>query len=316
MDETIREDGETTEPSLLDQLPETLGFVETSEIKEARAGLIQTIATDDWPRIHALKRRYLELGQAVAEQAQGEDFAKAQIGLIVATALMWRDADRPKNYGGELYNAHQYAFNMRFDDVAAVLEKAMVEAGQEINERLPYETNNLPEALSKEYLEGLKELAAKFEAESQPVQVEMSGNTLIVNGKLLEAANGAATLWRALKDGRDMIMQGLEKHRAHMHASDPAYEIAPVTPFKVVRLGDKPEDVLSASGMERTNHFERVFLDIADIKEEFHPYWQAVEVSGFIPDVRLYAHRSGWYPLNLWAQEPKKFPENEFLKTE
>jgi len=307
MDESIprsQEDREAQSPVPVEQLPEHLGFVENDELRSVRTFLVEAMTQGNWVLITKLKSQYLELGQAIAKQHEGSDFARAQIGLIVATGLMWRDAGKPDSYGAELYNAHMYAYNIHFDEVAESIQAAMAEVEEVPVHPVPKASEDKPEEPDENYLEELNQLAAKFDAEAPPVQVEVSNNDLIVNDKILESSDGAGVLWRALTEGRDVIMEKLKGYRAYKQATDPYAEISYLIPLNLMRLGNHPKDVLSPSGMKRKDHFEQHFFDIKDFKEEFHPFWQAVEASGFVPEVHLYGSQSMWYPLTLWTRVP------------
>jgi hypothetical protein len=57
---------------------------------------------------------------------------------------MWRAAGKLDSYGAELSNAHQYARNMRFDDVAEALDVAMLAVEDELRESEESEYNGPP----------------------------------------------------------------------------------------------------------------------------------------------------------------------------
>lgn len=126
----------------------------------------------------------------------------------------------------------------------------------------------------------------------------------MVDGRVLEPSDGAEVLQRALTEGRDEILWGLEEYRRYIQELNPGAEVS-LAPFSVMKLGTHPKEVLSKIGLERKKHFEQLYPNIDDIREEFHPLWQAVEASGFIPEVRLHvSSRSEWGPQYLWARIP------------
>lgn len=129
---------------LVDQLPEHLGFVETDELSDLNASIMEAMRQSNWTAIKDLKNQYQGLAEEVVGQHEGDAFARAQIGLIVAVGLMWRAAGKLDSYGAELSNAHQYACNMRFDDVAEALEVAMLAVEDELRESEESEYNGPP----------------------------------------------------------------------------------------------------------------------------------------------------------------------------
>ena len=133
------------------------------------------------------------------------------------------------------------------------------------------------------------------------IEVGMSKNELLVNGKVLEPADGAEILQRALTEGKDVIMQGLEDYKRHKQQFHPAEDVA-LSPFSVVFLGTKKSKILTKLGQQLAVN-EQVLNDLSAIREEFHSLWEAVERSGFIPDVRVYFPGPQW-DIRLWAKIP------------
>ncbi len=118
------------------ELSQKLGFVETAAMHELRAPLIEAMATGDHTAIKNLLNQYQELGETVIEQLQGKNFARGQIGLIIATGLLWQAAGRDSSYAGELCNAHQYARNMHFDEEAQIISAARKTVEEEAEQSL------------------------------------------------------------------------------------------------------------------------------------------------------------------------------------
>ncbi len=111
----------------LAELLATLHFKETNEMREFRSPLVEAMAALNHTAIKELLSQYQTLGKAEVNQLQGEDFARGKIGLIIATALLWREAGQANSYANELYNARLYVANMHFDNVADVLRVAWEE---------------------------------------------------------------------------------------------------------------------------------------------------------------------------------------------
>lgn len=159
----------------IERLPAELGFFETDEMAAIREEAIRAVSEGDWPLIHRLRNQYHKLGEAVIEQMEGpEAYDKGSIALTITIALIMRDGGRPTNYGADLQNAHLHAWNKRYDDIVAILESEMAAVGEEVEVREPREPR--PAAgtvLSDEYKQQLRQLAGRFEAESEPVEVAM-----------------------------------------------------------------------------------------------------------------------------------------------
>ncbi len=117
----------------IDALPETLGFVETEELGQLRGQLVEAMSAG--ADVKELATRYHLLAEEVVNQREGDDFAKAQIGLIVQMGLIRRDGGRSENYAEDLQDALTYADNMGFADVMPVLEEAL--GVQTDGERIP-----------------------------------------------------------------------------------------------------------------------------------------------------------------------------------
>jgi hypothetical protein len=107
----------------IDVLPGALGFVEAEELAQLRGQLVEAMAADS--DVKELATRYHLLAEAVVNQREGDNFAKAQIGLIVQMGLMRRDGGRNDDYLEDLQDAVTYADNMGFDDIVKVLHEAI-----------------------------------------------------------------------------------------------------------------------------------------------------------------------------------------------
>ncbi len=105
------------------ELAQKFGFTETSQMRELRAPLIEAMAAYDHTTIKDLLPEYEELGEQVNAQLSHEDFPKGQIGLTITIGLVWREAGRMNSYANQLFNAHQYASYMEYEE-AAIIEAA------------------------------------------------------------------------------------------------------------------------------------------------------------------------------------------------
>jgi hypothetical protein len=142
--------------------------------------------------------------------------------------------------------------------------------------------------------------------ETPSLDISMSKNTLIVNGKYLEPSDGAEILQDALAQGRGQILTGLERFREYMQELHPDAEVG-LAPFSVMGfgMGEARKKVLTRQArMAR----QQVYDGIDDIKEEYQAFWIAVEASGYIPDVRVHWY-GGHYNVSLWAQLPEEKKE-------
>ncbi|MEK7095980.1 MAG: hypothetical protein AAB896_01680 [Patescibacteria group bacterium] len=127
--------GESAETITVDQLPERLGFVESEELSALHAQVTETVPLGDEVQIRDLVFQYLEKGEKVVDQKQGDDFPRAQVGFLVAKALLWKEAGRVDYYSSDLRDALTYAENMGYEDTVTVLEAALTEARIQENAR-------------------------------------------------------------------------------------------------------------------------------------------------------------------------------------
>ena len=121
----------------IEKLPAELGFIEDSELQQLRPAVIEALRSGKHTIIKEALSQYQAIAEKLVEQHQGHDFDRAQIGLIVATGLLWREAGKDNSYGAELWNARNYARNMHYDEVLAALDEAYAkveQAHQESNE--------------------------------------------------------------------------------------------------------------------------------------------------------------------------------------
>jgi hypothetical protein len=122
------EAAEAIEAVSIDALPERLGFIETPDLAQIRAQLTEAMALGYTHEVEALATRYHELGEQLVNKQQGDNFARAQIGLALSMALMRRDAQRTDAYIQDLVLAIEYADNMGYSDVTAAIQTALIDA--------------------------------------------------------------------------------------------------------------------------------------------------------------------------------------------
>lgn len=117
------------EPSshLLNQLIEELGFRETPQLLNLRAQIIHELSSlrevSPLPaQLIYLRTQYHLKAEAVVNQLPPEQFSKAQIGLIIATAKMFQEANWHGRFLEEITDASIYARGMGFNDLAQTLQ--------------------------------------------------------------------------------------------------------------------------------------------------------------------------------------------------
>lgn len=119
---------QTSSPELA-HLPTELGFIETDELKQTKQRLLEAFATGDpESQIPHLSDLYQAAGQEELEKIEGtesERYSKGQIGFIVARANMYYRAGQFGLYRSQLNDAHIYADNMRYNEVAAQIQAAL-----------------------------------------------------------------------------------------------------------------------------------------------------------------------------------------------
>lgn len=107
-------------------LIEQTGFRETPELSNLRRQIVDGLLTlrEIYPlpaHILHLRTNYQIRAEEIIDQLLPEDFAKAQIGLIIAQAKMFQDARWNNRFLAEIQDALTYAENMGFDDIAQTL---------------------------------------------------------------------------------------------------------------------------------------------------------------------------------------------------
>ncbi|MDB5165595.1 MAG: hypothetical protein JWM00_485 [Candidatus Saccharibacteria bacterium] len=126
--------GEATGDSQVDSLPKELGFLETTELLLLRDAARDAYLAGEAEQVLELRSHYQVVGEEVVNQQHGEEYTKAQIGLLIATGILSRDVGDVTRYMSDLDDAITYAFNMDYDDVVSALESAKAQAGKLTNE--------------------------------------------------------------------------------------------------------------------------------------------------------------------------------------
>lgn len=119
---------ETSENREIDDLPERLGFLETPELRLLREATIDAFVVGEEEQTKELRDHYQRVGEEVVDQLQGEEYTKAQIGLMVSLANLRRDSGKIDAYNDDLDDALTYASNMGYDDVVLTLEAIKTQA--------------------------------------------------------------------------------------------------------------------------------------------------------------------------------------------
>lgn len=109
----------------VDDLPNRLGFLETEELSHIRAQLVEATTSNNEEVVRELATECHQLAAEVVSRLQGDEYPKAQVGLMVAMALIWRDSGRNDDYLNDLQDALDCATNMGYNDIADTVRKAL-----------------------------------------------------------------------------------------------------------------------------------------------------------------------------------------------
>jgi hypothetical protein len=111
-----------TEQPSIDQLPEMLGFVETTEMSQLRENIAKALKCQE--DATELLTRYHLLGEAVADSM---DHARARIGLIVQMGLICRDGGLVDDARQNLKDAYAYALNTNMVAAQEILTEPLLD---------------------------------------------------------------------------------------------------------------------------------------------------------------------------------------------
>lgn len=107
-----------------ERLPESLGFSETEELKNAGLALIEAYKQKDPEECKRLISEYEELAIIQIDQAADpKDRARREIGFNIALGLI-REAGGAESSGESFETAYNHAREEDFGDIIAALEKA------------------------------------------------------------------------------------------------------------------------------------------------------------------------------------------------
>jgi|SRR3989344_2702465 len=114
-------------PDIIDELIGGLGFRETEKLKLLKQEIINELsglkeAYPLPPHLISLRTTYQLSAEEVINQLPPEDFAKGQIGLIIAQATMFQEAGWDKRFQEDIADALAYAEGMGFDNIAQAIK--------------------------------------------------------------------------------------------------------------------------------------------------------------------------------------------------
>jgi len=106
-------------PPPMEVLHHRLGFHENEELRQIRKETVAMMRIAPERLAKKALGGYLQYGEKIVEHQ--EDYIRAQIGLILATALVYQDAEKVEHYREALTDALEYAHNMGFDEEADII---------------------------------------------------------------------------------------------------------------------------------------------------------------------------------------------------
>jgi hypothetical protein len=110
---------ETAHLSEVETLPHRLGFTETSELMDIHREIVSAVVCGDSAARMVSLNRYLDIGEAMAGSSSE---ASPQIGLIIAQALIWQEANEPVRAIRSLLQAKEYANNLTLVDITDIID--------------------------------------------------------------------------------------------------------------------------------------------------------------------------------------------------
>lgn len=136
--------------------------------------------------------------------------------------------------------------------------------------------------------------------ETQPLNLSAGHAVINVNGELLTPDHGLELLRRVLSEGRDYIYEVIEQGYKRSKESFPDYDDILPPPIVVMLLGARDKEVLTEEGYYAGSN---PYTDREALREQFKPFWDVVEESGFVPDIWATGTRSG-RTIYLRARRP------------
>ena len=111
-------------------------------------------------------------------------------------------------------------------------------------------------------------------------------NILLVNGEFMTARKGPDVLEHTLRTNRDVITDAISSMYRRYRTTAPEVQRGSIW---TMRLGDEPEDVLTASAIDENSTVQvnrGVFSDPGALRNRYLPFWSAVLRSGLIAEIR------------------------------
>jgi hypothetical protein len=109
-------------------------------------------------------------------------------------------------------------------------------------------------------------------------------------------------LRQALITQREHILGTIEEQYQEALRNFPGHKDIFRPPFEVARLHSKRKGALTPEGLDNGTAIHK---DITEIKERYHPYWRAVEESGFVPEVQSTTEGFMYGGVILMLREPE-----------
>ena len=106
----------------VETLPYRLGFEETPNLVYLRGRIVVAVREGDIDDLQRALNGYINIAEVLATETGN---AAPQVGLIIAQALIWREASEPKKYLRAISDALEYADNMGFDDAVTILRREL-----------------------------------------------------------------------------------------------------------------------------------------------------------------------------------------------
>lgn len=144
-------EAEITPEITLNTLAGELGFHETDKLTSLRIAAIEASTTGDVELITRIIADYQQHAELAVSELTGEDYARAQIGLIVATATLRRDSGRTEACRNDMQDALEYAQNMGYDGIAQLLDDVIAIEGFSEIEPTSQEVANMLAAYGDDY---------------------------------------------------------------------------------------------------------------------------------------------------------------------
>jgi hypothetical protein len=114
-------------PLPIDAFPAELGFTETEELRSIKQYLREAMISGDDEAVKGLIAEYYQAGAQIVEEFEGDEYGRAQLGLLITIALVRRDANRFQDFLGDLDDSLEYAATLGYEDIVEVLRRTLEE---------------------------------------------------------------------------------------------------------------------------------------------------------------------------------------------